>query len=378
MTTNHTPHSVFVSLGNNSYTITIGSDIISLLPEKMNKELRKLPVAIVSNPHIWDIYGKRLENALLSSGIPSFPILLPPGEEEKNLHALENIFTSLLKQKIGRKSLLIALGGGIVGDVTGFAAASFMRGVPFIQVPTSLLAMVDSSVGGKTGVNLPEGKNLVGAFYQPKHVLIDIETLNTLPNEEFYAGMAEVIKYSFISNHGKLLESLLAQPEEIIAKEHTVLKEMIAKCCTIKAQIVAEDEKEELDIRSYLNFGHTFGHAVEAVTEYKDFKHGEAVAIGMIYAAILSKQFARFQEEEISTLISLIIRYQLPTQPPKLPFDQYWEAMTHDKKAVNGTIRFTLLNAPGKPYMENNVTKEKALEAYQELFIRTEEHLHIK
>ncbi len=367
MSKNCAATSVFVSLGDDSYSITIGSEILPSLPFKIKETGAGAPVAIVSNPEIWKHYGNIVENALASAHISSFPVLLPPGEEEKNLHTLETVYTALLKKGMGRKSLLIALGGGIVGDITGFAASTFMRGIAFIQVPTTLLAMVDSSVGGKTGVNLPEGKNLVGAFCQPEHVLIDINTLQTLPEIEFRAGLAEVIKYAFISEYGNLLNCLLTQSAAIKEKEPELLKEIIAKSCTIKAQIVAEDEKEENDIRSYLNFGHTFGHAVEAVTHYRTYKHGEAVAIGMVYAAILSHHAAGFSEEHTQTLLKLLRCYNLPTLPPDIPFEKYWEAMTHDKKAVNGTVRFTLLRDIGKPYMEDGITKKIAEKAFQGL-----------
>ncbi|MBF0274161.1 MAG: 3-dehydroquinate synthase, partial [Nitrospinae bacterium] len=287
-----------VELKENSYEINLGSQNINELGEIISHVTEGRNVGVITNPAIGEIYFAKVKASLEKSGLCCSRIDIPEGEEHKNFNSLKKIYSELLKNNFDRKSILVALGGGIVGDITGFAAASFMRGVPFVQVPTSLLAMVDSSVGGKTGINLPEGKNLVGAIYQPKHVLIDVDMLISLSPAEFNAGMAEVIKYAFISKHGDLINILRNRVDDIKRLNPTCLKEIIKSSCEIKAQIVSEDECETKDIRSFLNFGHTFGHAVESITNYKEFRHGEAVSIGMVYAGILSKLMETgFQEE---------------------------------------------------------------------------------
>jgi len=357
-----------VNLGEKSYDIEISSNILPNIGSILAKLGLAKKVAVVTNPAIGDFYYETVRKSIEEEGIGCFRIDLDEGEENKNFASLQKIYSELLAKNYDRRSVLIALGGGIVGDITGFAAASFMRGIPFIQVPTSLLAMVDSSVGGKTGINLPEGKNLVGAFNQPKHVLIDTDILKTLPKEEFEAGMAEVIKYAFISKHGNLINRLQDNAEAIKQLDPTALRELIQASCEIKAQVVAADETESKDIRSWLNFGHTFGHAVEAITEYKMYRHGEAVSIGMVYAGILSNMLnGEFTEEEITSIRKLAEAYGLPTKPPEKDFDLYWGAMQHDKKAVDGAIKFALVRKTGEVYIEPSVPYEPAREAYNRL-----------
>lgn len=351
-----------LDLGARAYPIHIGSGLLRR-PELLEPALGKGPVAIVTNTTVGPLYLPVLRETLASLGREAVVIELPDGEIYKTLEMVDRIVGELLAHNCDRSTTLIALGGGVIGDITGFAAASYQRGVPFIQIPTTLLAQVDSSVGGKTGVNHPRGKNMIGAFYQPKMVLIDTDTLKTLPEREFRSGIAEVIKYGAIVDLG-FLNYLDENMEALLAQDPTVLMHVIEQSCADKAWVVAKDEREG-GLRAILNFGHTFGHAIEAAAGYGTFLHGEAVAIGMVMAADLSRRLDYLRESELNFLYSVIQRAGLPTAAPRLPVETYLEYMRVDKKVQGGRMRFVLLSALGEAVITSDVPEAAVVEAIQ-------------
>lgn len=274
-------------------------------------------------------------------------LVLPDGERHKNLQTLERIFDALLEQRHSRRTTLFALGGGVVGDMTGFAAACYQRGVDFVQIPTTLLAQVDSSVGGKTAVNHARGKNMIGAFHQPRRVLIDTDVLGTLPEREYAAGLAEVIKYGCIRDVD-FLAWLEESIDALLARDPDALNHAIARACAIKAEVVSEDEREG-GVRAILNFGHTFGHAIETHTRYESWLHGEAVAVGMVLAAEFSRRLGALHAEEVERIRRLLLRAGLPTAPPGgLAVERFVELMGVDKKVVDGRLRLVALETLGR------------------------------
>jgi len=335
-----------------SYPIHIGHNLLDqvdlILPHLSQKR-----VAIISNTTVAPLYLDKLREGLQRHGITSVPIILPDGESYKNWETMNQIFDALLTHRCERNTTIIALGGGVVGDLTGFAAASFLRGVPFIQIPTTLLAQVDSSVGGKTGINHPQGKNMIGAFYQPKLVLADSSTLNTLPDREFRAGIAEIIKYGLIRdlNFFAWLEQNMTQ---LLAKEPVVLQEAIRRSCEMKAEIVAADEKES-GVRALLNLGHTFGHAIENGMGYGVWLHGEAVAAGIIMAAELSRRLNLINEADVLRIRKIFVDTGLPVVAPDFSADKYLDLMSLDKKVSAGKIRFILLNRIGEASLFSDI-----------------------
>lgn len=339
---------VCIELAERSYNIHIG---VSLLDDaSLFQDLPKASVAvIVSNTTIAPIYAARLEASLQGRYKTIHTIVLPDGEAHKTWQTLNLIFDDLLKHSCDRKTTLFALGGGVVGDMTGFAAASYMRGVPFVQVPTTLLAQVDSSVGGKTGINHPLGKNMVGAFYQPQLVLCDLSTLNTLPVRELSAGLAEVIKYGPIADM-VFFDWIEANIDALLAREPAALAHAVKRSCEIKAWVVSQDEREG-GLRAILNFGHTFGHAIEAGLGYGEWLHGEGVGCGMVMAAHLSQRLGMVDAAFVQRLTTLIQKAGLPTIAPILDekdnAGRYLELMRVDKKAEAGEIKFILINQPG-------------------------------
>jgi len=327
-----------VELGERSYPIHIGSGLLRQ-PELLRSCIAGSRVAVVTNETVGPLYL----DALLKQLTPWNPVcvVLPDGEVYKTLDVLNNIFTALLKNRCDRKTTLIALGGGVVGDMTGFAAATYQRGVPFIQVPTTLLAQVDSSVGGKTGVNHPLGKNMIGAFHQPECVIIDTDVLSTLPDKELSAGLAEVIKYGLIGDR-EFFVWLEQNLEKLITRDPQALAYAIERSCTDKASVVAADEREA-GSRALLNLGHTFGHAIETGAGYGAWLHGEAVAAGMCMAADLSRRLGWLTPDEFTRIEKLIQRAQLPTRAPKtLSAAQLREFMSVDKKVEAGKLRLVL------------------------------------
>ena len=336
-----------VSLGDRSYPIYLGEGLLSQAGQLLKEAGCGEKVGIVTNPTVAALYLKTVQEALGRSGFRATSILVPDGEEHKNFKSLSAIYDQLIRGRFERSSSILALGGGVIGDLAGFAAATFLRGIPYLQVPTTLLAQVDSSVGGKTGVNHREGKNLIGAFYQPRGVLIDVGVLHTLPRRELLAGLAEVIKYGIIEDPGLfgLLEEKL---DRLLALDRVLLEEAIAASCSIKARVVEKDEREE-DYRSVLNFGHTIGHALESLTGYEKFLHGEAVAIGMAQAASISVRQGACDEQSLSRIQRLITRAGLPTAiPSDMKPSELVKRMEVDKKTAGAKIKFVLCAGIGK------------------------------
>ncbi|BCR04685.1 3-dehydroquinate synthase [Desulfuromonas versatilis] len=331
---------ITVGLGENSYPIWIGAGILERLGEALQSVKFPRKVAVVTNPTVAGHYGERVLESLAGSGFIARTVVLPDGEEHKNAQTLMSIYDELIQGGFDRSSGLIALGGGVIGDMTGYAAATFLRGIPFAQVPTTLLAQVDSSVGGKTGINHPLGKNLIGAFYQPRLVHIDVDTLATLPPREFAAGMAEVVKYGIIRDREFFLW-LNDRREALKGLDPGSLITAVMKSCQIKANVVEIDEKES-SLRAILNFGHTFGHAVETLSGYSEFRHGEAVAIGMIVAARISQELGLCSQEDVDALRTLLLSFDLPVEAPRFPLDDYLDAMGRDKKVREGVLRLIL------------------------------------
>ncbi len=334
-----------VALGDRSYPIHVGSGLLNQ-PALLLPHLKIQQAAIVTNTTVGPLYLERVQNALVEAGVKTVPIVLPDGEAHKNSASLNHIYDVLLQNRMERKATLIALGGGVIGDLTGFAAATYLRGVPFIQIPTTLLAQVDSSVGGKTGINHPLGKNMIGAFYQPQVVLADTDTLNTLPDRELSAGLAEVIKYGLISDL-PFFEWLEANIELLLARDPQALTYAILSSCQNKADVVAADERES-GRRALLNLGHTFGHAIEAGMGYGNVLHGEAVGTGMIMAAVLSQQLGWISKQDVARIRALIVKARLPDTAPNLGHEKYLDLMGLDKKVEGGKLRFVLLKAIGE------------------------------
>ena len=333
-----------VALGDRAYPIHIGNGLLNQ-PQLILPHLKIPQVAIVTNTTVEPLYLERLQNTLVDAGVKVVAIVLPDGETYKNNESLQHIYDVLLQNRMERKSTLIALGGGVIGDLTGFAAATYLRGVPFIQIPTTLLAQVDSSVGGKTGINHALGKNMIGAFYQPLLVLTDTDTLGTLPDRELSAGMAEIIKYGLISDI-EFFEWLESNMEKLLARDPIALTYAIQRSCQNKADVVAADERESGQ-RALLNLGHTFGHAIEAGLGYGVWLHGEAVGAGILMAAVLSQRMGWLSVLDVQRVEALIIRARLPHIAPNLGTDKYLDLMGLDKKVEGGKLRFVLLKALG-------------------------------
>lgn len=349
-----------VGLGSRSYPIHIGPGLLRD-PALLAPHLGSARAALVTNETVEPLYAAALEETLRACGARTFRIVVADGESEKRWETLDRVFGELLRARADRKTVIVALGGGVVGDLAGFAAATYQRGVPFIQVPTTLLAQVDSSVGGKTGVNHALGKNMIGAFHQPLAVIADTATLDTLPARELAAGLAEVIKYGAICDLD-FLGWIEANIEALSGREPAALAHAIGRSCEIKAQVVARDEREA-GPRALLNLGHTFGHAIETLEGYGAWLHGEAVAAGMVLAARLSVRLGRLKESEASRLEALVGRAGLPVEPPRLAVAAWLDAMGRDKKNDSGRITLVLLDALGRAAVEKNVP-EGELEAF--------------
>jgi 3-dehydroquinate synthase len=341
---------VNVELGDRAYPIHIGADLIAQTG-LFAGHIAGSSVAIVTNSTIDPLYGDALRRALAPLGKKVTTVVLPDGEAHKNWETLNRIFDALLTERADRKTTLIALGGGVVGDMTGFAAACYMRGVPFIQVPTTLLSQVDSSVGGKTGINHPLGKNMIGAFYQPQAVIADIGVLRSLPQRELAAGLAEVIKTGAIAD-AEFFQWIEANIDALNRRDPEALAHAVKRSCEIKASVVAADEREG-GLRAILNFGHTFGHAIEAGLGYGEWLHGEAVGCGMVMAGDLSVRLGKLDEASRRRLVDVISAAKLPVRAPVLGADRYIDLMKVDKKAEAGEIKFILLTRFGDTQITN-------------------------
>ncbi len=341
---------ITVNLGEQSYPIFIGYDLLSK-PGLLRPYVSGQKVCIVSNQTVADLYLEKLQSQLTEFQIST--ILIEDGEQYKNMTSFNQIVNCLLEQNVDRKSTVIALGGGVVGDVAGFAAASCLRGINFIQIPTTLLAQVDSSVGGKTGVNHQQGKNLIGAFYQPSCVVADISTLSTLPQRQFSAGMAEVIKYGLIKDE-TFFDWIESNSEQLKSQDQGKLVHIVARSCEIKAEVVSQDEKES-GLRAILNYGHTFGHAIEAAVGYKDWLHGEAISAGMVMASAMSASMGALSQQTVDRIKHLFKAFELPIDPPpSMTHSQMKELMLHDKKTINKLVRLILLRKLGEAYVSDD------------------------
>jgi 3-dehydroquinate synthase len=339
-----THRQVSIALGDRSYAISIDAGLLSL-----GSAWQGLPRAatalIVTNETVGPLYAADLQHSLSAHYPKVLTLSLPDGEAYKTWETLQSIFDVLLENACDRKTVLFALGGGVVGDITGFAAACYMRGVPFVQVPTTLLAQVDSSVGGKTAINHPIGKNMIGAFYQPERVVCDLHTLQSLPARELSAGLAEVIKYGPIADMA-FFDWIETNLDALLLRDPQALAYAVQRSCEIKAYVVGQDERES-GLRAILNFGHTFGHAIEAGLGFGEWLHGEAVGCGMVMAAQLSHRLGLVDAAFTERLTALIARAALPTVGPDLGVEAYLHHMRVDKKAEAGDIRFVLIDPPG-------------------------------
>jgi 3-dehydroquinate synthase len=354
-----------VELGARSYPIKIGSGLLQM-PGLFDPYLRGRDVLVISNEQIALLYMEPLVNIMAGSKVKQ--LLLPDGEAVKTVATLMTIYDALVEHRLGRDCVLVALGGGIVGDIAGFAAATWQRGVDFIQVPTTLLAQVDSSVGGKTAVNHPGGKNLIGAFHQPLCVLSDTDTLNTLPDRELKAGLAEVIKYGLIAD-AELFDWLEQECTKVLERDTERLQHIVRRSCEIKAAVVAGDEREHGQ-RAILNLGHTFGHAIERCEGYGKWLHGEAVAAGMCMAAAFSERLGGLSKADMQRTRDLFTRYGLPVDPPYVEPTEFLAAMTLDKKVQAGEIRLVLLKSIGQAVTTSDYPSQELVDFLNDQFIR--------
>jgi 3-dehydroquinate synthase len=349
---------ITVELGERTYPILIRHNILPKIGEILEGLNLNPKIAVITNPTVGKLYSKIVLEALEKASFDPCLIQIPDGETAKSLEVCHLVYKELLNHKLERDSALIALGGGVVGDLAGFVAATYLRGVPYIQVPTTLLAQVDSSVGGKVAVNLPEGKNLIGAFYQPKMVIIDTDVLKTLPKREFNSGIAEVVKYGvikdeslfkYLSNHESLIKTL----------DHDVLSYIVKTSCKIKAEIVSRDERDAKGIRMILNYGHTIGHAIEGASNYERYLHGEAVSIGMVCASQIAIKKGYLLKEDLDRQKQLLSSFNLPIRfSSDISIDKIMEVMEYDKKSNIGKIRFILPKRIGCVIIENNVSRD--------------------
>ncbi len=340
--------SISVQLGERSYAIKIGTDIGDKLIESLATSISDVSHWIlIADSNVSVSFAEQVQSKMASFGWRSTKIVVPSGERSKSTEELTRLWNELLTLHVDRKSVIVSIGGGVVGDLAGFVASTFNRGLRFVQIPTTLLAMVDSSVGGKTGINLPAAKNIVGAFWQPQLVWIDTMSLNTLPDREFISGLAEVVKYGIILDP-KLFEYLEQNAEKIVHRDSACIETIVRRSCELKAEVVAQDERETTGLRAILNYGHTFGHALEAITDYGVYLHGEAVAIGMTMAASLAVRLKKWESVDAERQSVLLKRLGLPTAVDtkwkrSVPFaDAMLEAMQRDKKTLHGKLNFIL------------------------------------
>jgi 3-dehydroquinate synthase len=349
-----------VSLAERSYPIHIGTDLLSR-GDLLQPHLKHKKVVVVTNTTVAPLYLERLQNTLKLLGISALPVVLADGERYKTWETLNQIFDALLGAHCERSTPLIALGGGVIGDMGGFAAACYQRGMPFIQIPTTLLAQVDSSVGGKTAINHPLGKNMIGAFYQPQLVLADISTLGSLPDRELRAGLAEVIKYGLIRDI-EFFVWLEANMQLLLARDSQALAYAVHRSCANKAEVVAADERETGE-RALLNLGHTFGHAIETGMGYGTWLHGEAVAAGTLIATELSRRLGLLTVDEVSRVKNLFLGAGLPVRAPEMDAERYLDLMRHDKKVQDGKLRLVLLKGIGEALVSDAATESEIVVA---------------
>ncbi|MBN2092388.1 3-dehydroquinate synthase [candidate division KSB1 bacterium] len=351
---------ITVDLGPHSYPIYVESDSLKLIGKLAKEHHLGQKVAIITDVNVAKHYREDVESCLQDEEFQVLGFILPAGEQTKNLKMADYLYEKLIEANFDRNSVIISLGGGVIGDLAGFVAATFMRGITFVQIPTTLLAQTDSSVGGKVGINHRLGKNLVGAFHQPKFVLIDPEVLKTLPQREIWSGLAEIVKYALISDAEffDFLEDSLG--DLALLKNMADVEMVIEHCCSIKASVVNQDEKES-GLRRILNFGHTFGHAFEALTDYAVLRHGEAVALGMRGIIWLCKENQLLDEEEYNRIDNLLQRLRLPETVPDFNPKDALKKIYHDKKVIDGVLNLVLLKGIGKPVIRKDITEDVLL-----------------
>ena len=344
-----------------NYPVWVGWGILNDIGKRTKEYLSPSCSYIITDESVSE-HARKVQISMEKSGIASHMYIVPPGESSKTLETVQQIYSWLAGRKAERRHLIVAVGGGVVGDMAGFVAATYLRGMPFVQIPTTLLAMMDASIGGKVAVDLPQGKNLVGAFYQPKFVLSDVETLVSLPERELNSGWAEAIKHGLILDKD-LLETFESRVKEVRSLDRNIATEIIRKSVAIKANVVSRDEKETLGIRILLNYGHTIGHAIESSTGYTKYLHGEAVSIGMMAAAKIGQLAGVLGEEEVSRQEDVLKAYGLPVKAQNLVAEEIIEATTSDKKTSDGIVNWVLLNGLGNAVTNNRIPKNYVLDA---------------
>ncbi len=353
---------VTVSLGERTYNVLVGENLVARAGEFISETVKPASVLLVSDRQVADIYLGPALKSLRGAGLHVSQAIVPPGENSKSIDHVMLLYEACFGARLERASCVVALGGGVVGDLVGFCAATYLRGLPFVQIPTTLLAQVDSSVGGKTGINLPGGKNLVGSFHQPRLVLADVATLHTLEAREFATGMAEIIKHAVIRD-GAMFDWLHEHAEEIDRRDNSTMAQLVARNVAIKAEVVAADEHEG-GLRAILNYGHTVGHAIERVAAYGTYTHGEAVALGMVAEAEIAGIRGEIALADLQQQRRLLQRFDLPTHLRRaLSADDLMAAMAHDKKVVAGRLRFVLPEAIGRVHIVNDVTADELRQA---------------
>lgn len=353
---------VHVNLGPRSYDIEIGSGNLREAAKFCDTDQEDAHVVVITDENVDALYSEAVGDALQEAGAQLDILVVEPGEQSKASEVASDLWEQLLDNGADRKSVVLALGGGVVGDLAGFVAATFGRGLRFVQIPTTLLAQVDSSVGGKVGINLPGGKNMVGAFWQPRGVLIDVDVLQTLPVREYRAGLAEVVKYGVIQD-AEFFAYLESNIEKINTRDAAVLARIVERCCRLKADVVEQDEREETGLRSILNYGHTFGHAFEAATEYELLLHGEGVAIGMMCAARLAERMGRVDAAFVERQRKLLEAFGMVLDVPDVEHDELIEFMYRDKKVERGKLRFVLPTRMGHVELVRDVVTDDVLAA---------------
>jgi len=352
---------VRVDLGPRSYDIHIGSGTLAEAGRFLAERAKVSHAVVITDAHVEHPHARTVAESLAEEPVTVDLVVVEPGEASKSVSMAETLWEKLLDLGTDRKSVLVAVGGGVVGDLAGFVAATFARGIRFLQVPTSLLAQVDSSVGGKVGINLPRAKNMVGAFLQPLGVLVDIAALDTLDQREYRSGLGEVVKYGVILD-AALFDFLEAHVPQLAGRDHGVLAQVVARCCRLKADVVQQDEREETGLRAVLNYGHTFAHALETLSGYGTLLHGEAVAIGLVYASRLAERLGRIGADVTDRQRRLLAAVGLPTEMPAVDPDQFSRTMMHDKKVAHGRLRFVLPTRMGHVELVDDVDAQTVRE----------------
>ena len=355
-------HSVQVDLGPRSYQISIGTRILDRVGSVVGSCCPTQHAVVVTDENVEQPHAMNVAKSLQETGVQTDLVVLPSGESTKSIEVAEQLWKKCLEVEVNRKSIIVAVGGGVIGDLAGFIAATYARGLRFLQIPTTLLAQVDSSVGGKVGINLPDAKNMVGAFWQPAGVLIDTATLDTLPAREYRAGLAEVVKYGVILDE-EFFEYLERTERDINQRKPSVLIDIVERSCQLKAKIVSEDEREESGLRVVLNYGHTFAHALESVTGYRELLHGEAVSIGMLCASRLAEHLGRFDHASTERQAALLQNLGLPVAVPQVDHANILKAFRSDKKSEGNNLRFVLPSRIGKVELVEHIDPQDALGA---------------